>query len=229
MPLSRDCVVYCILSITLLFNINKSIAQEYLLEIGPTGGANYYSGDVNQRLFQNIGYEFGITLKYNINLRNVVKLNVNREQIRSKSETGINIFPYHPYSFERSFIEISSGYEYNFFSYSDLYEYNESKRWTPYIYIGVGYLYSSNGKNLDQINALTLPLGIGFKYKIKNRVNLGIEYSMTWCSNDKLDGLKDPYQIQSSKFKNKDWISSLRVFITYDFCKKKCNCPRDYK
>ncbi|MGL4805140.1 MAG: DUF6089 family protein [Bacteroidales bacterium] len=221
-----NCILICII---LVIDTKQIHAQEYMFEAGASGGINYYIGDVSNKLFYNIGSDIGALFRYNLNLRNAFKLNIGRNHLRSDSNNENNISPYHPYRFNRSFLDLSGNYEYSFFSYSDLYEYSEARKYTPYIYIGIGYLQSLDGKRFDSLNVLTLPFGIGFKYKIRNRVNLGIEYSMTWCSSDKLDGLDDPYDISSSSLKNKDWYSTLKVFITYDFCKKRCNCPRDYK
>lgn len=56
-------------------------------------------------------------------------------------------------------------------------------------------------------------------------MNIGIEFSMRKLFGDDLDvtddgndaGLKDPYGIQSSLLKNKDWYSITMIYLTWDF------------
>jgi hypothetical protein len=78
---------------------------------------------------------------------------------------------------------------------------------------------------------MNIPVGIGVKYKLKPRVNLGFEWTVRFSTTDKLDAtptgtqLKDPYGIKSGMFKNKDCYSFAMFFITYDMFPKyrKCN------
>lgn len=59
-----------------------------------------------------------------------------------------------------------------------------------------------------------IPLGVGLKYKVKNRINLGCEFSFRKLFGDGLDVtddsnafLDDPYHMKGSFLKNKDWYS----------------------
>lgn len=221
----KDIVKY----ITLLFMLSlasSTHAQEYLFEAGVKGGFNYYLGDVSAKPFNNLGSSFGFVGRYNHNLRTALKLTLDRNSIKSNSKRQSNVFPGSPYSFHRSFIDIGAHFEYNFFSYSDVFEHMESRRFAPYVSAGIGLAISPKSGGLSKILAPTIPLGVGIKYKIKNRINIGVEYSMIWCSDDKLDGLKDPYGIKSSWIKNKDWYSNTQFFITFDFGTRKCDCPK---
>ncbi|MDL2256448.1 DUF6089 family protein, partial [Parabacteroides sp. OttesenSCG-928-K15] len=68
--------------------------------------------------------------------------------------------------------------------------------------------------------SLHIPLGVGVKYKIKNRVNLGCEFAFRKLFKDNLEGvaaLEDPYEIKSSVWKNKDWHTCLMFSVTWDF------------
>lgn len=204
-------------------------AQEYLFEVGVKGGINYYLGDVSAKPFNQIGGTYGIVARYNHNLRTAIKLTVDRNSIHSSSLKESNVFPGSPYKFNRSFMDAGLHFEYNFFSYSDVFEHMESRRFAPYVSAGIGIAYAPKTNGMSKVFAPTIPLGIGIKYKIKNRINIGLEYSMVWCSDDNLDGLKDPYGIKSSWIKNKDWYSTTQFFITFDFGNRKCDCPKgDY-
>jgi len=41
--------------------------------------------------------------------------------------------------------------------------------------------------------------------------------------------LDNPYKMESSTFKNKDWYGFLTVFLTYDFGLRDCKCNKDDK
>ena len=69
-----------------------------------------------------------------------------------------------------------------------------------------------------------IPLGVGLKYKVKNRINLGCEFSFRKLFGDGLDVtddsnafLDDPYHMKGSFLKNKDWYSFLLFTVTWDF------------
>ena len=73
-----------------------------------------------------------------------------------------------------------------------------------------------------------LPLGLGIKYKVAPRLNLGIEWAIHFSLNDKLDGIADPYCIQSTgMFKNTDCFSALQLTLTYSFMPKCRTCHND--
>ena len=72
-----------------------------------------------------------------------------------------------------------------------------------------------------------IPMGVGVKYKLKPRLNVGCEFSMRKTLGDGLEGkemLKDPYGITSSALKNKDWYSFLLLSVTWDFGERCRTC-----
>ena len=112
--------------------------------------------------------------------------------------------------------------EFNFFPYSDKFAYSNARRFTPYIFMGLGVTVApGSGKTFAGPN---IPLGIGLKYKVKNRINLGCEFSFRKLFGDGLDVtddsnafLDDPYHMKGSFLKNKDWYSFLLFTVTWDF------------
>ena len=98
------------------------------------------------------------------------------------------------------------------------------------MFAGAGLTFAP--KPADNVFTLNLPVGIGVKYKIAPRLNLGCELSLRFTFSDRLDVtretapiLNDPYGIKSGLFKNKDSYSFLSLFVTYDLSPKyrKCN------
>ena len=75
-----------------------------------------------------------------------------------------------------------------------------------------------------------MPMGLGLKYKIGNRLNLTAEWMVHFTGSDQLDGVEDPYGIKrSGLFKNTDCYSAFQMTLTYDLwakCKT-CNNDRD--
>ena len=84
--------------------------------------------------------------------------------------------------------------------------------------MGIGLTVApGGGKTFASPN---IPLGVGMKYKIKNRLNLGCEFSFRKLFGDGLEGkdmLDDPYGVKGSALKNKDWYSFLLLSVTWDF------------
>ena len=75
---------------------------------------------------------------------------------------------------------------------------------------------------------MNLLFEVRVKYKLAERVNLGVQWAMHFSASDKLDGAVDPYGIKSSGlFKNTDCYSVLQAFITYSFSAKCRTCNKD--
>jgi hypothetical protein len=148
------------------------------------------------------------------------------------STEGIdNVFPDNAQaSFDRNVIDLGGQAEFNFFSYSDKYQYLQTKRIAPYIMGGLGLSVApgSGGTFFSP----HISVGTGVKYKIKNRINIGAEWSIRKLFGDGLDIngendlLDDPYDMGGSPLKNKDWYSMLMISVSYDFGLRNCNCNK---
>ena len=127
-------------------------------------------------------------------------------------------------------IDLGGQAEFNFFPYSDLYKYLNTKRISPYIAGGAGFAAAPGNGELFFSPYLSLSTGV--KYKLKNRINIGAEWSVRKLFSDGLDVnrsnklLDNPYRMESGLLKNKDWYSMLTIGITYDFGLRDCNCNR---
>ena len=115
--------------------------------------------------------------------------------------------------------------EYNFWPYGTGFEYRGAKRLTPYVAIGLGMTIAKADKTIAGVN---LPIGVGVKYKLGDRLNLAAEWAMHITTIDRLDGVSDPYGIKSSGlFKNTDCYSHLRLSLSYDLWAKCRTCHND--
>ena len=117
-------------------------------------------------------------------------------------------------------------FEYNFWPYGTGRDYRGARRLVPFIFGGLGTTFVKG----DQKNVFTanVPLGIGAKYKINERMNVGVDWSIHFSLSDELDGVKDPYGIKSSGlWKNQDCYSMLQVSFTYSFSAKCKTCNKE--
>lgn len=217
----------------LLLSLNDVFAQEYEYEIGGMVGVSSYMGDANKTaLYKKPGLATGAVFRYNKNFRWAYKGTFVVGRVSGDSEISGNVFPYQQHaSFSRSFAEIGGQVEFNFFPYSDRYPYLGTKKFSPYLFTGLG-LTMASGKNT--FIGVNLPLGVGLKYKIKERLNLGFEFSFRKLFDDSFDSpskngftLDDPYNVKSSFMKNKDWYSLTMFSLTWDFGLRKKSCVND--
>ena len=71
---------------------------------------------------------------------------------------------------------------------------------------------------------LVLPLGAGVKYRVKERLNLGFEFTMRKSFCDRFDGITDLYGYKHGIAKNTDWYSVAVFTLTYEFSKRCVKC-----
>ncbi|WP_255489452.1 DUF6089 family protein [Dysgonomonas sp. 216] len=198
-------------------------AQEYKYEIGGMAGTAFYMGDANKTaLFKNMNLGAGAVFRYNRDFRWAYKANLAVGGVSGDTRKSGNAFPDgQDVSFSRTFIELGGQIEFNFFAYSDKYAYLGTKRISPYLFTGLGITAATGD---DMFLGLNIPIGMGVKYKLKDRLNIGFEFSLRKLFGDSFDkpkkdgfGLEDPYEIKSSFLKNKDWYSLTMFTITWDF------------
>lgn len=219
--------------------IYSSAQEEYKMEIGGGAGGCFYLGDANSKPFAHMSGMGAVVARYLINHRMAIKGNLAFGQIRGN--TGTLFFPENPSSenaqggtpgtasFKRNLIDFGAQFELNFWSYGIGSGYEGYSRITPYILLGAGITVAP--KPVTTNAGLYLPFGIGVKYKIRPRLNVGLEWSIRFTTTDELDvsntngvKLSDPFGIPGSGFKNKDCYSFTMLTITYDILPKCINC-----
>jgi hypothetical protein len=216
--------VFFLLLLTLVFYTTEIKSQEYKHEAGGALGTSFYLGDANKtRLYLHPGFAGGALYRYNINFHWAVKANLLIGKVSGNTADADNVFPLaQQTSFNRTFTDLGGQVEFNFLPFSDKFSYKDAKPYTPYIFAGAGTTFATGGKLF--LNAY-VPIGIGVKYKIKERLNIGFEFSVRKLFGDDFDvtennadwGLDAPYGIKSSIFKNQDGYSLTMVFLTWDF------------
>ncbi len=220
--LYRIKIIICVIFL-FIFSCSKVFGQEYKYEIGGMAGMSMYMGDANKNnIFMGWHPSVGAVFRKNINFRWALKADLLMGSVSGDTKNTDNAFPHEAeVSFYRNFYELGVQAEFNFLPYSDKFAYLQTSKLSPYLLLGIG-LTTASGK--DTFWGVNLPVGIGLKYKMRNRINLGVEYSFRKLFADDFDApskqgfnLDNPYQIESSLWKNKDWYSLLMFSLTWDF------------
>jgi len=232
---SKNCLSLKALIIMLIcFTGTTAVAQEYKYEIGGMLGLSMYMGDANQTaLLKGFNPAGGLVFRRNFNFRWALKTDLLMGRITGDTKNTENVFPNHSQaSFSRSFFELGGQIEFNFLPYSDKFAYLNTSRIAPYLLTGLG-ITAAPGKT-GTFGSVHFPLGAGVKYKIRNRINLGLEYAVHKLFSDSFDApdtegfnLNNPYRIQSGIFKNKDWYNSLLFSVTWDFGPNNRKCTNE--
>ena len=196
-----------------------AFGQDYRFELGPALGLSGYLGDANKgNLLRHPSYVAGGVFRYLINNRWAVKANLLTANIKGEytplmSEIEEKI------KMSSQIYDIGAQAEFNFFNFGIGSKYLKLKRITPYMVLGLGISVGcpKDGKTAFTLN---LPMGVGVKYKLRERLNIGLEFTMRKAFGDGLDGIVDPESIKHGFAKNTDWYSFLMFTLTYEFSKR---------
>lgn len=208
---------------------NAQTDYEYRMEIGGGVGLMAYEGDFNGSILHNMQPSASLMLRRVINPYMDLRLAASYGKLKGSSKDVKTYLPQYQdtqYDFSTTLVDLSATYEYNFWPYGTGNDYRGAQRLTPFIFAGIGTTYAST--HTGNVFTANLPLGLGIKYKVAPRLNLGIEWAIHFSLNDKLDGIADPYGIQSTgMFKNTDCFSALQLTLTYSFMPKCRTCHND--
>lgn len=203
--------------------------DEYLMEIGGGVGMVSYQGDFNGKITSGMQPAGAIVWRRLLNPYMGFRVTGMMGKLKGDATRVETYYPdetTRAYSFDRSLTDVSVTYEYNFWPYGTGRDYRGAKRVTPFVFGGIGATYVSGGEK--KVFTANVPIGLGIKYKLKERLNVGLEWSMHFSLSDELDGIADPYGIKSSgAFKNTDCYSGLMLTLTYSFKSKCRTCNND--
>ncbi len=216
-----------IMLIAIFCTATPAAAQEdYRFDAGGGIGMTGYLGDANAaNLWSHPGIDGMLLFRYLKSPRIAFKTGLYVGTLSGDTEDMDDVLPdAGHFKFSTTFFELSEMFEFNFFNYGIGEKYRKLKRWSPYITGGLGAtMWLTSGYTGF---AFTIPFGVGAKYKINERLNLGLEFLMKKTFSDRLDGteLSDPHAIKSGFAKNTDWYSTLSVTLSYEFSKRCATC-----
>ena len=208
-----------------------SAAQEedgYLMEMGLGGGGSFYMGDANSRLYNNTNGVISVLARYNVNPRFSLKANLSSAGISGSTENAYGVMPGDELRFSRTLYDFGVQIEWGFCGYG-MEGWNGNHRLAPYGLMGIGLTFAPKPAQNDF--AVNFPVGLGLRYKLSERVNIGLEWTMRFSTSDRLDvthtdgtSLQDPFMIKGKGIKNKDSYSFTMLYVTFDVFKRPCHC-----
>ena len=218
-----------LLMLAAMLNMNAQTDDEYLMEIGGGVGFLGYLGDYNNVLTRDLQPMATLLVRRNLNPYMGLRLAASFGKLKGDERDIKTVYPstgVTPYSFSRTLTDVSLTYEYNFWPYGTGHDYYGAKRLTPFVFLGLGGTYA--GGDGSSVFTANVPIGLGLKYKVGQRMNVGVEWAMHFSMSDKLDGRNNPYGITSSgMFKNTDCYSVLQLTLSYSFMPKCTTCNKD--
>ncbi len=198
----------------------KAQEKEYMYEIGGSAGINWGYGDINaSSAIYSPSLSFSIIGRYNLNLRWGLAAELISSGISGNTADFDYAFPGGDYKFSRRFWQASISPEFHFWNYGLESDYREKKRYVPFLTMGLTAGVVSGDGNNDF--TWGIPMGVGFKLKIRPRLNGHVSLLFTKTFGDKLDGCADPEKIKTSALMGNDWMASIRFGLTFDF-KERC-------
>lgn len=209
---------------------SQAVAQpeEYKFDIGAGVGISGYLGDANESsIFSHPGVNFNASFRYLANTRLAIRGVFAVSTLSGSTADMENVMPGGAvYDFKSTLYDLSARGEFNFFNYGIGESYKRLSRITPYLALGLGVSMASTGDG--SFVALSIPMGVGVKYKLRPRLNLALEFTMTKVFGDKVDSpqLADPFLIKSSFLKNTDWTSGIVLSLSYEFGRRCVACNR---
>ena len=204
--------LYVITIVFFISSCSSLYAQKW--EVGITGGAMSYTGDLNQNEFYDFNHlAAGGLLKVNLNSYWAVKFGLLAGKVsaadadsRYEEQQNRNL------SFFSPLTEGSLQVELNFFDYGINFG---QKRFTPFVFTGIsvfsfnpkteldGDTYQlkyfateqdvSDGSEAYSTIALAVPLGLGVKYRLSENLNLIGEFGFRTTQTDYLDDVSQRY------------------------------------
>lgn len=217
--LSAACLLVCAC-------VASAQSVTYKFDIGANIGMSGYIGDANRsNPFSHPGFDGELSFRYIGDARWAVRGIFSVLGLSGDSKDMTDVLPGAAgYSFTSTVYDLGARGEYNFLPYGIGETYKRLRRWTPYLTLGVGMAMASvAGKSYV---APTVPMGLGVKFKLSERWNAGVEFTMTKSFSDKFDGenLADLNQIKTAFYKNTDWYSRFTIGISYEFGKRCETC-----
>ncbi len=205
--------------IILMFFLPLGLSAQHF-ELGLMAGMSNYGGDLGAesffKSFSQAHASYGGFIRYNVNNYLAAKFNVYYGKIsgddasaNAQERVDRNL------SFQSSLLEFGLTAEYNILGYQP---YNLERIFSPFVFAGVAYYrynpeafydgrwvelqpLSTEGQGLSaypersvySLNEIAIPFGIGAKYAINDRWNLGLELGYRLTFTDYLDDVSTTY------------------------------------
>ena len=203
---------------------NAISAQELSVQISP--GLMNYGGDLQSKIytFQNANFSIAAAAAYRIN-KFSIKGGVTYGKITGDDFNNTR-FKYRNLNFSSNIADANLCLQY------DIFLLDENRKFTPYIFAGVGVFHfnpytfydsqkvflqplGTEGQGLSiypdkKVYGLTqfeAPYGIGFKYRLSDQILIGLEFSSRFLLTDYLDDVSGNYPDENELFKQRGQLA----------------------
>ena len=261
---------FVLVFITIFFN--PAFSQKYG-EVGLFVGSTSFMGDVHSTLSENSHASVGVNYRQNFNSRWAWNFIVRQGKLTGDDVNSNNPFEVQRnLNFQTNIWEFGTMLEFNFLEFkphSPASFFQVADVFTPYLFVGIslvqfnpksylsGNLYelqplATEGVSYSKV-AIALPIGFGFKFRLSDRVLLGIAGEFRITASDYLDDVstrypEDPNSLsktardlsnralqsqgsggsswgaQRGNEYNKDWFSYLGFTLSYNLKKNPSSC-----
>lgn len=191
---------------------NPTFSQKYG-EVGLFVGASYFSGDVNSSLKENAHFSVGLNYRQNFDSRWAWNFFGRYAPVSGEDASSNNPFEVQRnQSFQSKIFEIGSTVEFNFLDFKPHRPqsfFQVADVFTPYAFVGISLFYhnpkSYLAGNLYELKPLStegveysrigvaLPFGFGFKFRVSDRMILGLAAEFRPTFTDYLDDVSTRY------------------------------------
>lgn len=227
----RPTFVFIACALMMACSMESGLAQAYSMEVGVAPGGSFYMGEANYKtLFKETRPSMNLLYRYNMNGRFSIKGLAGVSGIAGSTKGQVfNFPPGVELSFNRKVFDASAQLECNFYEFGVPDYVIGSTSFTPYVCAGIGIL----GMETTAFKAsVFIPMGLGLKWKVAKRYNLGCEWTFRKTYTDALDyvtnsagfQLTDPWLVESSRNKNKDWYSVFTMNLSIDLSSTGSEC-----
>ena len=223
----RRLLILPVAVVVMLCTCVHAVAQTtpYKFDVGVGVGMSGYVGEASSNIFAHPGCAGELSARYLPDSRWALRGVFGVFGLSGTTEGMADVLPDNAvYAFKSQVYDLGVRAEFNFFPYGIGETYKRLRRWTPYLALGIGASMSSCDGQTSA--AFTVPMAFGFKFKLRERINLMAEFSMTKAFGDHVDGkqLADLNTIKTAFYKNTDWYSRITVGISYEFGKRCETC-----
>jgi hypothetical protein len=203
---------------------NNAQELDHHMEVGVQAGMLSYTGDLSSGANINFrGPAVGAFYRHNYkNNITVFRLNLLVGQLTgSESSSGDPLPEDQNRGFSTMVTEISGIFEYNFFDFRSTTSHQQYPI-CPYLFGGLGFgtVFTD-----DSPAFLVIPLGAGVKFRVGDKLNMGVEVGARKSFTDKIDGVDNDSDFNSSSAQDWYYFSGLTFSYTRYFQK----CPQKIK
>jgi Domain of unknown function (DUF6089) len=196
--------------------LSTQIKAQYF-EVGATAGASGYVGELQSGIpeIRSLGATYGAVLRYHASPRFSFKMTGMAGEFYATDRYAKTSRSFRNLEVRTKYYELAATAELNLFKYDVL----DGKLTAPYLFVGVAGFYfnpqarTAYGQQKEWINLrplgtegqtlnggkpynafqVAIPMGLGIKFALSQRINIGLEAGIRYCFTDYLDDVSGYY------------------------------------